>query len=150
MSNIYLLANTCLIFLIFVPGCDASKKNQKNSAVDSTYTDSIAMQSDSLPPPSEPGPSPGHARIQAEPIDITDATPGKNYVIVTFRITKVEGYGASTPPLAVSDSVNVRASKSIVEGKAISLGKIVTAVISYRQFVLGEDSSPKWTLVTLD
>lgn len=96
------------------------------------------------PPPPPPGPAPGQAKISGTVVAID-----QKEAVLKLEVKKVLGYGASTPPVAVSDTLRVHYTGN--DQNEISIGKIVTAVISYRyQLDDSGSSSPLWSLVSFE
>jgi hypothetical protein len=139
-----------LSFLLLIGGCGSSEESQENeqaSPSDSIEQAEAKTSSDTIPTPEPPGPglSPGQAEIEAEVIDlIKEEKNGK--CILSLEIHKVLGYGQSTDPLAVNDTLEVRVGEkksSMVPGQKMTM--VLQQNISSAE---GEPTFP-WSLVKI-
>lgn len=141
-----------IISLLFLwnPGCESDKENSQKTKELTSTEDTVQVNSDTIPtpPPPPPGLPPGQAKIKGEVIEFREKVETSSSYIVTIRVNKVLGYGASTPPIAVTDSLEIIGGN--LEQKDIEIGKIVSAVISY-QLIIGDSDRPsRWNLVKLE
>lgn len=145
----------CLASLIIIQACESSdNRSGKESGEAAGSADSSAIMHDDsilqVPPPPGPGLAPGRAKILGELKNISESTDGKENAVITIVVRRVIGYGPSTPPLANNVSVRVVATELRNEINNLKSGKIITAIISYQQTVLGGDESPDWSLVAVE
>lgn len=141
-----------IISLLFLwnPGCESDKENSQKTKELTSTEDTAQVNSDTIPtpPPPPPGLPPGQAKIKGEVIEFRKKADNSSSRVLTIRVNKVLGYGASTPPIAVTDSLEIIAGN--LEQKDIEIGKIVFAVISY-QLIIGDSDRPsRWNLVKLE
>lgn len=104
------------------------------------------MKSDTVPQPPLPPPglAPGQAKVKAEITAIDKNKPGT----LNLKVENILGYGAATPPIAIADTLEVHYNGS--DQNEISIGKIVSLVISYRYRLDDTANSPLWTFVSFD
>ncbi|MDX1586839.1 MAG: hypothetical protein R3222_08845 [Balneolaceae bacterium] len=100
------------------------------------------------PTPPPPGLPPGEAKVEGEIVETTYPTGESSAAVIKIRVIKVLGYGASTPPVGTSDTLKV--SSRNADQNEFKIGKIVSAVISYRQLPGQSGESSQWTLVKLE
>lgn len=137
------------VLILWNPGCNSDKDNSQETKELTSTEDTAQVNSDTIPtpPPPPPGLPPGHAKIEGEVVELPKKEKSSSQM-VTIKVNKVLGYGSSTPPIAVTDSLNVQADS--FDEKEVKIGKIVSAVISY-QLMLGDSGeSHRWTLVKLE
>ena len=154
-------ANLCIIALItalfagFISSCGSSQKNAGQNTPDAPEPVLADANRDTIPdgpPPPPPGPAPDHVKLKGILLDITDPAGDDNGKGATIRLIvhSVEAYGSSTPPVAVSDTLKIHASRSMSRDIQNLIGKIVPAMISYRQVPLSGSDVPSWYLVDIN
>jgi hypothetical protein len=141
-----------IISLLFLwnPGCSSDKDNSQKTKALTSIEDTTQVNSDTIPtpPPPPPGLPPGQAKIEGKVIEFQKNKENSSSQTITIKVNRVLGYGSSTPPIAVTDSLEVESNK--LDDKELEIGKIVSAVISY-QLMLGDSGEPhRWTLVKLE
>lgn len=147
----YLIRFFTLIFsLLLISGCGANKKSSQQEKNLVSAQDTVKMSSDTIPKPSPPPPGlpPGEARVRGEIVEVGNQTNNQNSSFFKIKVNRVLGYGSSTPPVGTADTllVNMR----VADQNHFKIGKIVSAVISYRQLPGDSGNSSRWTLVTLE
>lgn len=113
----------------------------------------MQSKSDTIPEITPPPPAlaPGHAKVLAviTTFDRVQMNTRKEEGRLLLKVKKVLGYGAATPPIAVSDTLKVGIGNP--EEIEIHIGKIVSAVISYQERPnINFSHALPWTLVTLE
>lgn len=137
------------ILFLWNPGCSTDKKVSKNTETFESTKDTFAVKPDTIPTPEPPPPglAPGQAKIKGEIIEFRDAEGTSNGIMI-INVEKVLGYGSSTPPISVSDTIEVNTGS--LEPNEIEIGKIVSTVISYQLMLVDSGKSSRWTLVKLE
>ena len=135
-----------IIPIFLIVECGSKKETAQNNENPSAKDTSIVMTSDTIPqpPPPPPGLAPGQAKIRGEVISHDNEIKST----LSLRIEKVLGYGPATPPIAVNDTLVVHLTAQ--SQNEINIGKIVSAVISYRQQLDDSKSTPLWTFVSFE
>lgn len=141
-----------IISLLFLwnPGCNSNKGNSHNTKELTPTEDTAKVNSDTIPtpPPPPPGLPPGQAKIEGEVIEFQKNKENSTSQTITIKVNRVLGYGSTTPPIGLTDSLEVESNN--LDDKELEIGKIVSAVISY-QLMLGDSGkSHRWTLVKLE
>lgn len=136
-----------LIPILLLLECGSKKETSQKEDSSSANETTAVMNSDTIPqapPPPPPALAPGHAKVRAEITGQDFDTKGT----LSLKVKEVLGYGPATPPIAVNDTLAVRYT---TQGQdKINIGKIVSAVISYRQQLDSSKSSPLWTFVSFE
>lgn len=145
--------NRLAVLLIFfgisiILGCAIKEETVRKGHTSSSIKAIYAMSSDTIPdpkpPPPPPGLAPGQAKVKGKVIE----TDKQNGHLLQLNVEEVLGYGASTPPIAVSDTLSIQYVESFRD--EIRIGKIVSAVLSYRHQLEESGNSPLWMLVRFD
>ncbi len=140
-----------IISMLFLwnPGCSSEKKDPDKAKTVKSTEDTLQVKSDTIPTPDPPpqGLAPGQAKIEGEIISFHDPEETSNGV-VTIKVKKVLGYGPSTPPITVSDSMEVTSGS--LDPKKFKIGKIVSAILSYQPMLGDSGKASRWTLVKLE
>ena len=136
-----------LIIFILLHACSTTKEKPANSAENSDSVNTVTKtQTDTIPkppPPPEPGLAPGQAKVMGNIGQISSRH-------LDLKVTKIEGYGSSTPPIALQDTITIGLSEQTVQkNKQLKVGSEVTLLIFSNIPLEGKSSPPPWSLVKL-
>jgi len=136
--------------LLWITGCSSQKKNSRKGENQISVQDTVKTNSDSMPTPAPPPPGlpPGQAKIKGEIVEAGELSDSPGTYYLKLKVDQVLGYGASVPPVGTTDTLTVMARGS--DQNRYKIGKIVSAVISYRQLLGDSGNSSRWTLVKLE
>lgn len=141
---------TLSLCLFWNTGCSSNKNSSQKDNNLNSQADSIHTKTDTMPKPDPPPPGlpPGQAKVHGELVEFGRLADDSTSSYLIINVEQVLGYGASTPPIGVSDSLKIVSHKE--DQNSLKIGKIVSAVISYQQLLGGSGNSTRWTLVKLE
>lgn len=140
------LFTVVLTLLLFTFSCDNSESESSSSkSKKDTVTNVKPQISDTLPiQPRRPNTdlSPSQARVEGTVINVIRADTGA-IANINLKVIEVKGYAKATPPIAESDTLEIRTQN--VED--IDEDSRITAIIQYNLSTNTASSQPAWSLV---
>lgn len=130
-----------LIVLTVLYACNSKNHKTEN---DLKTTEQMEQYTSSLPP--------GTANISATLISGLESDDSSSLL---FRIDKVEGYGSSTPPLAIGSKILIKLSNSLIQNGKDSVSKNLKTGTSHRLGLrhlgkgVGREGVAEWEIIKI-
>lgn len=139
-------AGPILLVFLLLQACGTTKEKPEKPAENSdSVNTTVASGNDTIPkppPPPEPALAPREAKVLGSIVRLGSGE-------MELKVSKIEGYGSSTPPIAVNDTLKVRAGEQIIQkNEELRVGTEVRLLVYYN-ISREEASAPRWSLVKL-
>lgn len=140
------LFSVLLTLLLFTFSCNDSETESSTSENEADSLINVKPQkSDTLPiQPRKPNTdlSPSQARVEGRVINITRTDTG-TIANINLKVIEVKGYAKATPPIAESDTLEIRTQNTA----DIDEDSRITAIIQYNLSTNTAPPQPAWSLV---
>lgn len=137
-----------LLTLLLLSGCGSDKKNSDQNNKSEATQETMTTRQDTMPNAPE-SLAPNSALIKGNITEIK-GTGGKKQISLKIKITKVDGYGPSTRPIATGSVIDAEVSRSFLQdklGQELTKGDTIHAVISQTIAMLGSNRQSTWNIV---
>jgi hypothetical protein len=139
MTSVYIL----LTIFLLVQACDKKGDQSQASKDDTVRTQTASPDSTPKVQPAEPGLPPGQAKLQAT---VSEIHTHSNTSEVVFVVEKVLGYGSSTPPVPVGDTLSYHIKEETYTDLSLNKQQKVSLIIQ-RKVTLKSSQNDGWSLI---
>jgi len=137
-----------LFALLIISGCGSDKNNSAQNEKNESTQETMTARKDTMPKAPE-SLAPNSALVKGNITEIKD-TGDEKQISLKIKITKIDGYGPSTHPIATGSVIDAEVSRSFMEdrlGQKLTKGDSIHAVISQTIAMLGSDRQSTWNIV---